>query len=98
VRLVCPSDQVCGDKTRAMGVSWDCTQSDGWASDIVAALGEWCSGGVLGRRSGQYPGWLSSESSGEPGVELESLVAVRMSRTSVYPCTARQGGWLIPNV
>ena len=61
-------------------------------------MGELCSGGVLGRRSGQYPGWLSSESSGEPGVESESLVAVRMSRTSVYPCTARQGEWLIPNV
>ena len=45
-------------------------------------MGELCSGGVLGRRSGQNPGWLSSE----------SLVAVRMSRTRVYLCTVRQGG------
>ena len=56
---------------------WDCSQWDSLASDIVEAMGEVCSGGVLGRRSGQYPGWLSSESSMEP------LVAVLMSRTRV---------------
>ncbi len=25
-------------------------------------------------------------------------MAVRMSETSMYPCAARQGGWLIPNI
>ena len=62
MRQVCPSGLVVCKRNSCLE-SWDCTQSASFASDIVAAIGELCSSGVLARRSGQHPGWLS----GKPG-------------------------------
>ena len=84
--LVCPSDRVCVDETRAMGVGIVSSRLVGrrillwrWGSCVEAV----CLRGVRA----SIRGGLRRSRQGEP--ESESLVAVRMSKVSVCPCAVR---------